>query len=95
MCVSKFVAKFKTYPQPFIVHTNPNTMSSIFEDNDFVCRHLKLTKADIVKEIREKGFTSFSEIQDETDAGTICGSCVADIEEILEEELERQRNAAK
>jgi len=67
-------------------------MSSIFEDNDFVCRHLRLTKADLIKVIREKGLTSFTQIQDETDAGTVCGSCVADIEEILEEELERSRN---
>lgn len=68
-------------------------MSSIFEDSDFVCRHLKLTKADIVKAIREQELKSFSEIQDETDAGTICGTCVADIEEILEDELERRRNS--
>lgn len=68
-------------------------MSSMIKDNEFVCRHLQLTKADLVKVIREKGLTSFTQIQDETDAGTVCGSCVADIEEILEEELERQRNA--
>ncbi len=67
-------------------------MSSIFEDNDFVCRHLRLTKDDLIKVIREKGLTSFTQIQDETDAGTVCGSCVADIEEILEEELERRKN---
>lgn len=67
-------------------------MSSIIENNNFVCRHLSLTKADILKAIREKGLTSFTEIQDETDAGTICGTCVAEIEEILEEELERKRN---
>jgi len=70
-------------------------MSPNFEESDFVCRHLRLTKTDILKAIRDKGLTSFTEIQDETDAGTICGTCVADVEEILEEELERQRNAAK
>lgn len=62
----------------------------MFEDNDLVCRHLQLTKADILRAIREYKLTSFQEIQDETDAGTVCGTCVADIEEILDEELKRQ-----
>ncbi|GAO31076.1 (2Fe-2S)-binding protein [Geofilum rubicundum] len=66
----------------------------MFESNDFVCRHMQLTKADIVRVIRQKKLSSFTEIQDETDAGTICGTCVADIEEILEEELERRRSNA-
>jgi NAD(P)H-nitrite reductase large subunit len=61
------------------------------EDTDFICRHLQITKGEMQKIIREKGLTSFTEIQDETDAGTICGTCVADIEELLAEELERQR----
>lgn len=64
----------------------------MFESNDFVCRHMQLTKADIVRVIRQNNLSSFMEIQDETDAGTICGTCVADIEEILEEELERRRS---
>jgi NAD(P)H-nitrite reductase large subunit len=67
----------------------------MFENDDFVCRHMQLTKAALLRAIRDKGLTSFTEIQDETDAGTICGTCVADIEEILEVELERQRNSAK
>ena len=64
----------------------------MFEPNDFVCRHMQLTKADIVRAIRDKQLSSFTEIQDETDAGTVCGTCVADIEEILEEEVERRRS---
>lgn len=64
----------------------------MFDSNDFVCRHMQLTKGDIVRIIRQKQLSSFTEIQDETDAGTVCGTCVADIEEILEEELERRRS---
>ena len=63
----------------------------MFEESDFVCRHLQLTKGDIVRVIREKNLSSFTEIQDETDAGTVCGTCVSDIEDILEEELELRR----
>ena len=59
----------------------------MFEDNDFVCRHMQMTKADIIKVIREKNITSFDDLQDETDVATICGSCVSDIEDILEEEI--------
>ena len=33
--------------------------------------------------IREHGYTTVEEIQDALDAGTVCGSCVDDIEEIL------------
>lgn len=64
----------------------------MFDSNDFVCRHMQLTKADIVRLIRQKQLSSFTEIQDETDAGTVCGTCVADIEDILEAELERRRS---
>lgn len=66
---------------------------TMFGDNDFVCRHLQLTKADFIKVIREKQLTTVEEIQDETDAATICGSCMSDIEAILEEEL-NERNAS-
>ena len=62
----------------------------MFDDNDFVCRHMQLTKEDIIKVIREKNITSFDDLQDETDVATICGSCAADIEEILEEEIAKR-----
>ncbi len=62
----------------------------MFEDNDFVCRHMQLTKADIIKVIQEKQITSFEELQDETDVATICGSCAADIEDILEDEISKR-----
>ncbi|MFO8000217.1 MAG: (2Fe-2S)-binding protein [Marinilabilia sp.] len=61
-----------------------------FEDNDIVCRHLQLTKADLIKVIREKNLSTLEDIQDETDAATVCGSCRGDIESILEEELQRR-----
>jgi NAD(P)H-nitrite reductase large subunit len=54
---------------------------------NYVCRHLQLRKSDIVKVIRDKQLSTFEQIQDETDAATICGSCADDIHEILKEEL--------
>jgi len=67
-------------------------MDSMFEDDEFVCRHMKLTKADIIKVIREKEISSFDDLQDETDVATICGSCAADIEEILEDEIAKRQS---
>ncbi len=63
---------------------------SKFEDRDFVCKHMLLRKEALVKIIHEKNLTTMEEIQDETDVATICGSCFADIEEILEEELKKK-----
>ncbi|TAJ12748.1 (2Fe-2S)-binding protein [Marinilabiliaceae bacterium JC017] len=62
----------------------------MFDDNDYVCKHLQLTKGDLVRVIREKQLTTFEQIQDETDAGTVCGTCVPEIEAILEEELKKR-----
>ena len=64
---------------------------SKFEDMDFVCRHMMLSKQDLVKVIHEKGLKTMDDIQDETGAATICGSCYADLEEILEEELKKNK----
>ncbi len=61
-----------------------------FADNDIVCLHLQLTKADLVKAIRENQLVTFEQLQDETDVSTVCGSCAADVEEILEEELKKR-----
>ncbi|WP_282035885.1 (2Fe-2S)-binding protein [Saccharicrinis aurantiacus] len=62
----------------------------MLEDNDFACRHMLKKKKDVVKIIQDNNFTTMDEIQDETNIATICGSCFADIEEILEEELEKR-----
>lgn len=50
-----------------------------------ICTCLGIMKSSIVKAIKEKGLTTVEEVQDETDAGTVCGNCIPDIEEILKE----------
>ena len=57
---------------------------------NYVCKHMQLTKSDIVKVIREKNLTTFEQIQDETDAATVCGSCAQEIDDILQEELRKR-----
>ncbi|TLX78285.1 (2Fe-2S)-binding protein [Labilibacter sediminis] len=61
----------------------------MFEDRDFVCKHMLIRKRDLVKTIHEKGLKTMDDVQDETNIATICGSCYADVEEILEEELKK------
>ncbi len=63
----------------------------MFEDRDFVCKHMMLRKGDLVKIIHEKDLKTMDDVQDETNAATICGSCYADLEEILEEELKKKK----
>jgi NAD(P)H-nitrite reductase large subunit len=38
-----------------------------------------------VKAIREKSLSTVEQVQEETTAGTVCGSCIEDIESILKE----------
>jgi len=38
-----------------------------------------------VKAIREKHLKTVEEVQEATQAGTVCGGCIPDIEEILSE----------
>jgi len=50
-----------------------------------ICHCNGIMKSEIVKAIREKGLKTVEEVQDATEAGTGCGGCVDDIEEILKE----------
>lgn len=68
------------------IQTQQNPLR-MFGNDDYICRHLQLTKTDLLHVIREKNLTTFEQIQDETDAATICATCVGDIEELLLEEL--------
>lgn len=46
---------------------------------------MEITKGEIEDAIKEKGLKTVEEVQEETEAGTVCGSCVDDIEEVLKE----------
>lgn len=51
-------------------------------ENNIVCYCLNISEADIVKAVNE-GATTLEEVQDVTGAGTACGSCIGQIEEII------------
>lgn len=55
---------------------------------DFVCNHLGLTREDIINVIKEKKLTTLQQVLDETDAGSVCGTCIPEIADILEDVLD-------
>jgi NAD(P)H-nitrite reductase large subunit len=50
-----------------------------------ICTCNEIYKSTIVKAIREKGLKTVEEVGDETTAGTVCGQCQDDIQDILNE----------
>ncbi len=54
---------------------------------EIICHCMGVSKEDIIKAIKEKGCKTVEDIQEETEAGTGCGGCVEDIQEILDENL--------
>lgn len=60
-------------------------------ENFEVCLCNKVMRNTIVKAIHEKELTSFEEVQYETKAGSVCGGCIPNIEELL---IDRNNNAS-
>lgn len=55
------------------------------EKDVVICNCNEIYKSTIVKAIQEKGLKTVEEVGDETSAGTVCGQCQDDIQEILDE----------
>jgi NAD(P)H-nitrite reductase large subunit len=49
----------------------------------FVCSCYAVRKADIERAVQEEGCATVKEVQDLTLAGTCCGSCCDDVEDIV------------
>ncbi|MGD9901055.1 MAG: (2Fe-2S)-binding protein [Spirochaetales bacterium] len=55
-----------------------------FEDmEEMICPCYDLKLKDIVKAIKEQNITTVEELGEVTGAGTLCGSCLEDLEEII------------
>ncbi len=50
-----------------------------------ICKCLEIYKSEIVEAIKTKGLTTVEEVGEETEAGTLCGGCQEDIQDILDE----------
>jgi NAD(P)H-nitrite reductase large subunit len=55
------------------------------EEDKLICTCMDVYKSTIVKAIKEKGLKTVEEVGEETTAGTVCGQCQDDIQEILDE----------
>lgn len=55
------------------------------QDDVLICTCNEIYKSEIVKAIKEKGLTTVEQVGEETTAGTVCGMCQDDIQEILDE----------
>lgn len=56
------------------------------EEDPMICTCLDMCKSEIVAAIREKGLKTVDEVSEETEAGAVCGACLDDIQDILDEE---------
>ncbi len=55
-------------------------------EKEYVCVCMEVTKEEIIKAIN-KGNNTLDLIQDATQAGTRCGGCIDEIEEIIDETM--------
>lgn len=55
------------------------------EEDKLICTCMEVYKSTIVNAIKEKGLKTVEEVGEETEAGTVCGECQDDIQEIIDE----------
>ncbi len=55
------------------------------DQDEIICNCLQVYKSTIVEAIKEKDLTNIQDVADETQAGTGCGNCHDDIQEIINE----------
>ncbi len=53
--------------------------------DEIICHCNEVSKSTIIQAIKEKGLKTVEEVGEETLAGTGCGGCMDDIQEILDE----------
>lgn len=54
-------------------------------EDTLICTCNEIYKSEIVKAIKENGLKTVDEVGDVTTAGTVCGQCQDDIQDILNE----------
>jgi len=58
-------------------------------ENNIICNCMDVSEHEIVDAIKNKEAVTVQDIMDITGAGTGCGSCVDDLDEILKRELNK------
>jgi len=54
------------------------------EEDKLICSCMEVYQSTILKAIKEKGLKTVEEVGEATEAGTICGQCQDDIQEIID-----------
>lgn len=60
------------------------------KEDPVICVCMQVRKSEIIEVIKNEGCSTLSEIQKFTDVGLGCGSCIEEIEEILEEVMQQK-----
>ncbi len=55
------------------------------DNNEEICHCMGVTRGEIIEAIKSKNLKTVEEVGDATNAGTGCGGCQPDIEDILKE----------
>lgn len=55
------------------------------EVDPIICTCLDMTKSELVAEIKKRGLKTTEQVGDEIEAGAVCGSCIDDIQDVLDE----------
>ncbi len=53
------------------------------EKDKLICTCMEVYEKEIIKAINDKKLLTAEEVGDETGAGTVCGECIDDIEDLL------------
>ncbi len=61
------------------------------DGDTIICNCNEIYKSEIIKAIEEKGCSTVEDIGEATGAGTICGGCIDDIQEILDKYAESKK----
>jgi bacterioferritin-associated ferredoxin len=54
-------------------------------EDKIICNCMDITYAELEKKILEQNLNTLELVQEKTEAGTVCGSCVDDISDLLDE----------
>lgn len=55
------------------------------KEDKLICTCMDVYKSTIVKAIQEKGLTTVEDVGSATEAGTVCGQCQEEIQQILDQ----------
>lgn len=64
--------------------TNRKEILITMDMDKIVCNCYSVTNG-MIKEAVENGATTLEEVQDATNAGTVCGACIDDIQHLVEQ----------